>query len=167
MNKLNKPSILVIDPDALSLTAISAVLHGKDFEVHIAQDEEAALKGATSLELDLIICDENIDDEQGAKVIGKIRELPNCIDTPIMYMSTNQGPDIIHRAQGNEAAYHLRKPIDSSVLMELVDTALWQLPIINEQVRVNSVKKPHFKTTAVPSSVNIPSTSTLNHLTLG
>jgi len=154
MNHSMKATILVIDPDALSLTAISAMLHSANYEIHIAQDREAALKAAQQLELDLILCDERIDESQGAEVIKGVRALENCADTPIMYMSTNQMPDVIHRSHDHGAAYHLRKPIDPKGLLEMVDTALWQLPLINDRVRQHSVRQPHFN---LPN-ITMPST---------
>ena len=150
MNKLNRPSILVADPNPLSLTAISAMLHGNDYNVHIAQDTHAATIGAESLDLDLIICDDQIDEQGGLELIRKIRNFPQCIDTPIMFMTSNQSPDVISRSHEGSACYYLRKPIDPKLLLELVDNALWQLPIINDRVKTRSVKTPHFP--SLPSS---------------
>ncbi len=46
MNSLNKPVVMVIDPDALTLTAMAAMLDCAEFQVYCAQDRAAAIKGA-------------------------------------------------------------------------------------------------------------------------
>ena len=155
MNALSKPVILIVDPDALSLTAISAILHCSEYEVHCAQDREAALRGAETLELDLIVCDDRIDNGRAVELIAELRSIPDRHDVPVMYMSTHQLPDIIHRPHESGAAYHLRKPIDPKVLLELVDKALWQLPVINRHVN-----DPHTTPTPKLGQVNSITTPT-------
>ncbi len=148
MNTSSIATVLVIDPDALSLNTISSTLRAANYDVEIAQDRKDALKAAEFKMLDLIICDERVDISCGIATIKEIRSHRHCYDTPIMYMSTSQAPDVIHRSHDFGAAYHLRKPIDPAVLLDLVEAALWQLPLINEQVRQQKLRQPHF---AIPS----------------
>ncbi|HMO13336.1 MAG TPA: response regulator [Pirellulaceae bacterium] len=144
MNNKHLATILVIDPDSLALTAISATLHAAGYSVSIAQDANAALQAAQTELLDLVICDERVDDSDGVETIMSIRSQKNCWDIPIMYLSRHQAVDVIHRSHDFGAAYHLRKPVDPQALLDLVDTALWQLPLINEQVRQQKLRQPHF-----------------------
>ena len=143
MNALSKPSILVIDPDPISLTAISAMLNCADLQVFCARDREAALKGARDLDLDLVICDEDIDESRGAMLVMEIRSIPQRYDVPIMYMSERQLPDIISRPHDGGAAYHIKKPLDPNLLLEMVKHALLELPLINDRVNHN-VNGPHY-----------------------
>jgi CheY-like chemotaxis protein len=48
-------------------------------------------------------------------------EQPN---TPVMFLSGTQVPDIIRRTHGAGGTYYLRKPFDGMVLLELIDKAL-------------------------------------------
>jgi DNA-binding response OmpR family regulator len=153
MNALNKPVVMVIDPDALTLTAIAAMLDCAQFEVYCAQDRAAAIKGATTLNLDLIVCDEDIDDSHGASLVTQLRHLPNRQDVPIMYMSERQLPDIISRPHDGGAAYHIKKPLDPRQLLEKINLALVELPLVNQQVRQKLHQAPHF---AVPVIASIP-----------
>jgi len=144
MNILDKPVVLVIDPDPLTLTAIAAMLDSAQFKVFCARDREAAIKGATDLALDLIVCDEEIDSSRGEEMIAELRSIPDRHDVPIMYMSERQLPDIISRNSETGVAYHIRKPIDPNGLMESIDKALFELPLINHQIKTK-LKKPHFQ----------------------
>ncbi len=156
MNAFSKPVVLVIDPDPLTLTAIAAMLDSAQFKVFCARDREAALKGATQLSLDLIICDEEIDATKGEDLISELRSVPERYDVPIMYMSERQLPDIISRNHETGVAYHIKKPLDPAGLMELIDKALFELPLINNQIK-SRLKKPHFPTGSLSNdSFTIP-----------
>ncbi len=148
MNALDQPSILVIDPDPVSLTAISAMLNCAGYQVYCAKDRAAALRGARDIELDLIVCDEEIDESQGAMLVMELRSIPDRHDVPIMYLSQRQLPDIISRPHDGGAAYHIKKPLEPNLMLEMVKQALVELPLINHQVG-NQLNKPHFPVTAV------------------
>ena len=155
MNALDKPVVLVIDPDALTLTAIAAMLDSAQFRVFCARDREAAMKGASQLALDLIICDEEIDDSRGEELIADLRAIPDRHDVPIMYMSERQLPDIISRSSEAGASYHIKKPLDPSRLMDSINKALFELPLINGQLR-DKLRKPHFPIAPAPSAAPAP-----------
>ncbi len=151
MNSLNQPAILVIDPNAVSLTAISAMLNCTGYQVYCAQDRQAAIRGATELEIDLIVCDEEIDESQGAMLVMELRAIPERHDVPIMYMSERQLPDIISRPHDGGAAYHIKKPLEPNLLLEMVKKALIELPLINNQVN-EQLRQPHFPVTSVSAT---------------
>ena len=149
MNALSRPVILVVDADPLSLTATAAVLHCSEYEVHCAASREAALKGARSLELDLVICDLDIGGVDGGSILDEIRQIPQRSDVPVMYASPCQVPEVIRRNHVQGAVYHLRKPFDPKVLLELVETALWMPHLVRTHVR-----QPHFRLDASPIQPN-------------
>lgn len=131
----NPARILIIDGDALTLTATAAALHLCGHESHCARDCEAALKAARGLTLDLIICDVHVDGESGLDLVSEIRDLPGQSDVPIIFISSHQGADIVRRAHEAGGAYYLRKPFDPEVLLELVDKSLWMPHLVNTRVR--------------------------------
>jgi CheY-like chemotaxis protein len=155
MNSLHKPVVMVVDPDPLTLTAISAMLDCANLQVYCAQDRGAALKGAAALALDLIVCDEDVDDCHGDSLIAELRQIPDREDVPIMFMSRRQLPDIISRPHDGGAAYHIRKPVEPSRLLEKINQALYELPLINNQVKQNKPRAPHFPVTAIASIPNV------------
>jgi CheY-like chemotaxis protein len=144
MSQLTNPVILVIDPCGLDLTATASVLNDHGYDVHCAQDRSAALKAAQSLPLDLVICDLAINREQGQCLVEEIRQLPNCVDVPTMFISENQAPDIIRRTDDVGSSYHIRKPFESDVLLELVDKAMWMPHLVNNHLKKGRVNQPHF-----------------------
>ena len=134
-----KPVILVIDPDALTLTAIAASLHLSGYECFCARDGEAALKAGVAEQLDLIICDVNVDGDKGLEICKQIRELPMRSDVPVMFISAHQTPDIIRRSHDAGGTYYLRKPFDPAVLLELVDKALWMPHLVETRLKHDHV----------------------------
>lgn len=155
MNTLNRPVVMVIDPDALTLTAIAAMLDCAQLDVYCAQDRAAAIRGATTLDLDLIVCDEAIDDSNGAGLVMQLRQIPHRQDVPIMYMSERQLPDVISRPHDGGAAYHIKKPLNPKLLLEKINQALFELPLVNHQVRQKLHGKPHFSVPVVASIPNV------------
>ena len=149
MTCLARAMVLVIDADPLSLTATSAVLHCADYEVHCAASREAALKAARDLELDLIVCDLDIAGIDGYALLDEIRQIPQRSDVSVMYSSACQQPEVIRKSHAQGAAYHLRKPFDAQVLLELADKALWMPHLIRTRVR-----PPHFQLAPIVSSPN-------------
>lgn len=137
MNSSSPATILVVDNDPLTLTAVAAALHLSGYECHCARDCEAALKAARTLELDLIICDVNLGGEIGFELIDEIRRIPTASDVPVMFVSSSQLPDIIRRSHDAGGLYYLRKPFDPDVLLELVDKALWMPHLVNSRVRTS------------------------------
>lgn len=131
--------VLVIDADPVSLTATSTVLNCANFDVHCAASRESALAAARDLELDLIICDLDVGGIEGSVVVEEIRRLPERSDVSVMYSSACQQPEVIRKSHAQGAAYHLRKPFDPQVLLELADKALWMPHLIRTRIR-----EPHF-----------------------
>jgi two-component system chemotaxis response regulator CheY len=136
MNKLSNDSaaILIIDSDPLMLTAVGAVLNISGYECHGARDAEAAVKAVRGLKLDLIICDSNVDGDNGLKLCQELRELPNCGDIPFILVSSEQSPDNVRRTHEAGGAYCLQKPYDPEVLLELVEKALWMPHLVNSRI---------------------------------
>lgn len=137
MNTLtsDKAIILVVDSDPVLLTGTAAVLHTAGYECHCARDSQGALKAARTLPLDLIICDVQLGGESGLDLCRHIRQLPGCIDVPVMFASSQQLPDIVRRSYEAGAAYYLRKPFDPEVLIELVSKALWMPHLVSGKLR--------------------------------
>lgn len=141
MNSPERAVILLIDPDAITLTGTAAVLDMSGYEVHCAQTAEAALKAARSLPLDLIICDVNVQGDSGLELCAELRREATLADVPVMYVSSLQTPDIIRRVHEAGGAYYLRKPYDPDVLIELVSKALWMPHLVN--TRIQQARTPH------------------------
>ncbi len=137
MNTLasEKAIILIVDSDPILLTGTAAVLHSVGYECHCARDGQGAMKAARTLPLDLILCDVTLGQESGLELCKAIRQMPGCVDVPVMFVSSHQLPDIVRRSHEAGAAYYLRKPFDPEVLIELVGKALWMPHLVSGKLR--------------------------------
>lgn len=138
----SRATILIIDNDPITLANIAAVLEAKGHSVHIALDEHSAMKSASSLPLDLILCDVNLRGASGLELCRAIQKECGLYDVPLMFMSATQTPDIIRRAHDMGGAYYIRKPFDQEVLCELVDRALWMPHLVNSRLQATTATLP-------------------------
>jgi len=157
MKGLTSPVILLIDSDPLSMTGIAASLYARQYEVHCAGDCAAAMKAAETLDLDLIICDTNLRGEDGVALVGRLHQIPDRADVPVMYLSSAQLPDVILRTHRHGSSYHLRKPFDSNLLLDLVEKALWMPHLVKSHIN-----RPHIPLSAFanPGAIQTPNSET-------
>ena len=149
MSTFEKPVILIVDPDALTSTAIAAVLHANNYEVICSGNAESALLAAETNELDLVICETIVGICDGLTVIQAIRELPGRSDVPVMFSSENQSSDVVLRKFETGNAYYIRKPYDTKLLLELVQNALWMPHLVQSHIHQPHISMP------VPNQLNL------------
>lgn len=167
MKKLSPAVILVIDANALTLTATSAVLNCKNYEVLCAQNLEAAIDVCKRSSLDMIVCDVSLNKEHdGYDLIQAIRKLPEVAEVPVVYVSAGQVPDVIRRSTTAGTAYHLKKPFEPNALFELIEKALWLPHLVNSHISAPHKHKPHiplplagFDSNSVNTTLNTQSTN--------
>ena len=151
MSKISDPIILIVDTDAASAAASQALLTSHSYQVHNTPSPSRALEIAACQEIDLVICDLNVDGTDGQRLVEEIRALPNRSDVPVMFATSAQSPDIIRKFHGSSASFHLKKPISPQILLELVDRALWMPHLVqNHLEQQKEIRKPHFP---IPGSV--------------
>ncbi len=54
----------------------------------------------------------------------QLRQNEALAGVPVMFLSAGQIPDIIHRYDGRQGSYYLRKPFDPEVLGELIEQSI-------------------------------------------
>ena len=148
-----EPEILIIDEDARSRSAAAALLEAAGYLVFQAGGRIDALKIARTQALDLLICDVDLGGQSGLEVCRELRRLPGMLDVPVMFISSTQVPDIIRRSHDAGGAYHLRKPLDPEVLLDLVGKALWLPHLVQSRLSMHDAA-PRL----VPPPQKIPST---------
>ena len=141
MTKLTDPIILVIDSDPITIASTRSVLDCQRYRVHTAQDPDSALELSAHLNLDLVITDIRVGDRDGTELIQEIRELPGRSDVPVMFACASQAPGVIRRTHEFGAAFHLRKPFDPFVLLELVERALWMPHLVHNHL--SQINRPY------------------------
>lgn len=153
----NEPAvILIIDNDPLTLTGMAAVLNMQGYECHCARNGAAARKAATSLALDLIICDVDLGTENGHDLCGELRSATALSDVPVMFVSGSQGPDIVRRSHDAGGSYYLRKPFDPEVLIELVGKALWMPHLTGWRATPAVVNQPNARFSPMLDGIRVP-----------
>jgi CheY-like chemotaxis protein len=126
-----QPVILVVASDPLEITALSAALQLSGYDSYSACGTEPALKVASQSPFDLVVCDVNLQGHSGEKLRDAIRNIELNRETPFLFLSATQTPDVIRRSHQSEGVFYLRKPYDPKVLLDLVDRALWLPHLVN------------------------------------
>jgi CheY-like chemotaxis protein len=130
--------ILFIDDDLFTAGAAATALEAAGYRVFLADDRPAALRIARAQALDLVISDVNVGGQSGLELCREIRKLPGMLDLPVMFVSSTQVPDIVRRSHEAGGAYHLRKPLDLEVLVDLVGKALWMPHLVHSRLSMHA-----------------------------
>ena len=135
MNPLNEKSmVLVIDDDAEIVSNLTHVLTSAGYTVHCCRDGESALEAVHAMTPDLVISDINLAGHSGLALCERLQKEEGLAGVPVMFLSGAQIPDIIRRSRDAGGTYYLRKPFDPSVLLELVDKALWMPHLVSNRL---------------------------------
>ena len=128
-----KPTILVVDDEPEQLQLVIETLAQLDYTCHTAGDYDTARQTARHVVPDLILCDIDLGGDSGLELIEQLRTEHPLSDVPVLFISGAQIPDVIQRAHAAGGTYYIRKPFDPSVLLELVDKALWMPHLVNSR----------------------------------
>jgi CheY-like chemotaxis protein len=148
MRHLEQASILVVDFDVETLYSIASLLLSQDHRVLTARDSSTAYQIGANEELDLLITDlrigaKGVGEESGLHLASSIKASPSKCDLPVMFTSANQAPGVIRRNHAFGTSFHVRKPIDTDVILELVEQALWLPHLVESHLAEQSVPQPH------------------------
>lgn len=139
MTGLSDPVILIVDPDVLNSTAVAALLHFQRYDVYSVETPQQALAAATELSVDMLICEQVVGHTNGVDLVRQIHGLSGREDVPAMFMTRHQAAGIERRVHSFGPAWHLKKPVDAKVLIELVEQTML-LPQVGPAVP----DRPHF-----------------------
>ena len=77
------------------------------------------------------------------ELVGELHRLPERSDVPALFLSGAQLPDVILRSHRHGSSYHLRKPTDTRLLLDLVEKALWMPHLVKSHIN-----RPHIPISA-------------------
>jgi len=132
-------SLLLIDDEPRVLDEVAMALLATDYTCRTCSNADAAMELARQETPDLIVSDIDLGGVSGLELCERLRSIPGLAETPIIFLSGAQIPDVVRRAHAAGGTYYLRKPFDSQVLLELVDKALWFPHLTANQVRPHPV----------------------------
>jgi DNA-binding response OmpR family regulator len=126
--------ILVVDRDQKAGLSIRDALLGQGFQCHLEFNAAGALTNSRQQMPALMIVDAELDACSGFDFARTVNgEYPGQ-DIPVIFISEVRGIDLLTASRDAGGIYFLSKPIDPSVLLELVNTALWMPHLIRRHI---------------------------------
>ena len=110
--------ILAVDDSRAMRTLVAMTLEQQGCEAHVAEDGEQGLKAAMEDDFDVIITDINMPVMDGITLIGKLRQLENYRNKPILVFSTEACIDIRQRGMAAGATGWILKPFTPQKLIK-------------------------------------------------
>ncbi len=120
----NSALVMVIDDDPALTITVSHCLSTAGIRTLRCHTSEEAFQGVHHATPNLVIADVVLGGQSGLDLCQRLRREAGMLDVPWMFLSGGQIPDIIRRPHDFGAAYYLRKPFDSRVLVELAEKAI-------------------------------------------
>lgn len=124
LSQRDKPIVLHVDDDAVSLMMAEGALEDAGFLVVQAEDGIQAIEQFNQHEPDLIIMDAVMPNMDGFEAISQIRKLPLGAHVPILMITGLDDLDSITRAYNEGATDFLTKPINFFILPHRVQYML-------------------------------------------
>ncbi|HET9959482.1 MAG TPA: response regulator [Polyangiaceae bacterium] len=119
-----RPELLLVDDEALNLSALAACLEPLEASISTAEDGHTAVRRFEESEPDLVILDLAMPGLDGIEVLRRIRSHATRYDTPVILLTGHAERE--HRLRGLEAGAddYLEKPLDARVLLARANTLL-------------------------------------------
>jgi CheY-like chemotaxis protein len=116
-----KPTILVVDDDDNSVSALQSLLGPKGYRVLRAGDGRQAIEVVIAEKLDLILLDLQLPKLDGLGVMRHLRENLNLSNLPIVMMTACDPEESLGHAMACGCDEFLSKPIDFDRLEAVLD----------------------------------------------
>lgn len=110
--------ILVIDDEALTRRLLFHCLTRAGYEVIEAQDGQDALVQLETIRPDFIISDVLMPGMSGFDTVRSIREIPDLVQTPVIFLSSRADTDAAFQGLESGAQKYLFKPFSVPELLE-------------------------------------------------
>lgn len=118
---MNKHQILIIDDEIQIRKLLEITLSTSNYDVKLAENGIEGIKGAATIQPDLILLDLGLPDIDGQKVLMQLRE---WYSNPIMILSVKSEETEIVKALDNGANDYLIKPFRTQELLARVRSHL-------------------------------------------
>lgn len=126
--------ILIVDCDGKSRHAIASRLQHAGMPCAEAASAAIGLEMARQEMPALLVVDTQLDGCTGFEFVEAINREYLGNDIPIIFIAANGQPDLIERCHAAGGTYVLSKPLDPTVLVELVDKALWMPHLVRRHI---------------------------------
>ena len=142
------PRILIADDNIVILKALSIKLKSKGYEVRTAMDGSTAVSCVRRERPDLIILDINFPPDvahgggimwDGFLILDWLRRLDEARETPVIFITGEEGADFRERALSKGAVAFFQKPIDQEELLHVVHDTVGDPPDASSEGHNDSV----------------------------
>ena len=117
-------TILITDDTLVITHVLRHGLQRAGYRVLVAANGEAALLCANAEHPDLLILDVELPDISGFELLRQIRNMPDCAELPVIFITGSGDPKIQARAHRRGAAEFFPKPISLTELQRCVQKLL-------------------------------------------
>ncbi len=133
-------SVLLIDNDPLTLTAMGSVMDLQGHHVVLARTEQVAMDSIDRGQFDVIVL--SIEQLQsGCDFAARLRHSHATHDVPIIFLVPELSASWTNKLASHGGVFCMLKPIDPYGLIDLVERALW-MPHIAKG-RISGPNQPH------------------------
>jgi len=121
-----KKHLLFVDDEVLILQMFERILHSehKDWELHFAQDGDAALQIASQYDLDVVVTDVRMSGKDGFDLLRSLRASKRTSGVPTIVVTGDSEPTLKRHALDLGATDLLAKPLNREDLLARIRSAL-------------------------------------------
>ncbi len=116
-----KKNVLVIDNCDISGCLIQEVLDGLDINCHIVKSGEHGLSYLRNNDVDIIVLETRLPDMSNIEIIKSLKQIKPI---PVVVQTTQCYQDNIEAAFASGCDYFLKKPIEVSLLEDVIKKCL-------------------------------------------
>ena len=109
--------ILVVDDDAVTRRFLGGLLAGSGYEVHEAEDGEAALRAVASVQPRLVLLDLVLPLKDGYEVLGALKRDPATARIPVVILSLRDREEDVVKGLTLGAEDYMIKPFSTRELL--------------------------------------------------
>jgi len=132
-----KNSILVVDDEKINLKVLTQIL-SQEYIVYTAKDGQTAIDMVMEYLPDLILLDVIMDDMNGYKVAGKLKEVEKICDIPIIFITGLSSIEDEEIGIALGGADYISKPFSPAMVKLRVRN---QLQIINQKNKIKHLQE--------------------------
>lgn len=120
---MNKPRILAVDDNSISLATIEQALK-KEYEVIPLNSGTRAIQYLKREKPDLILLDVQMASKDGIETLREIRAMEKCHDIPVIMLTSKQDKATVIESSKLGIYDYVLKPFNAQDLQERIDRVL-------------------------------------------
>ena len=149
-------TILAIEDETSIRANIQDILELECFDVLTAENGRIGIELAQKHRPDLIICDVSMPELNGYDVLIELRQDPNTIEIPFIFLTGNASRADVRKGMSLGADDYLTKPFTPGELREAIATRLQKQAILMERY-TQMLERNFHATNSFPSNSNLTS----------